>query len=85
MLLPTILVSLLIHALSTLANTRLSVAGEKTGPISGPPPPASLETTAALLGSQKDDPLGQHDGGQDGGDQDAGKKLKSEKERMDPT
>ncbi|MCJ1415516.1 hypothetical protein MMC32_001848 [Xylographa parallela] len=54
--------------------------GEKTGPISGPPPPASSETSAALLGSQKDDPLGQHAGGQDGGDQDEGKKMKSEKE-----
>ncbi|MCJ1393754.1 hypothetical protein MMC18_006630 [Xylographa bjoerkii] len=54
--------------------------GEKTGPVSGPPPPTSSETSAALLGAQKDDPLGQHAGGQDGEDQDEGKKIKSEKE-----
>lgn len=55
-------------------------AGEKTGPISGQPPPASSETTAALLGASKDDPMGQHEGGRDGGEKDASKKVKSEKE-----
>ncbi|MCJ1478726.1 hypothetical protein MMC13_007410 [Lambiella insularis] len=54
--------------------------GTKTGPVTGPPPPTSSETTAALLGAQKDDVLGQHEGGQDGGDNDEAKKLKSEKE-----
>jgi hypothetical protein len=38
-----------------------------------------------LTGAQQKDALGQHEGGQDGGDPDAGKKLKSEKERTDPT
>jgi len=33
------------------------------------------------LGASKDDPMGQHEGGQDGGDKEAGKKIKSEKER----
>ncbi|KAL2050731.1 hypothetical protein ABVK25_008969 [Lepraria finkii] len=55
-------------------------AGEKTGPISGQPPSASQETTAALLGASKDDPMGQHECGQDRGDKDAPKKIKSEKE-----
>lgn len=40
---------------------------------------------AALLGAAKDDPMGQHEGGQDGGDKDAEKKMKSQKECMDPT
>ncbi len=54
--------------------------GEKTGPISGLPPPASSETVAALLGASKDDPMGQHEGGKDQGDKEAPKKVKSEKE-----
>ena len=60
-------------------------AGEKTGPITGQPPQVSSEATAALLGAQKTDALGQHEGGQDGGDKDEGKKVKNEKERTDPT
>jgi len=58
-----------------------SLAGQKTGPISGEPPSASDETTAALLRASKSDPIGQHEGGQDGGDEEAGKKVKSAKER----
>ncbi|MCJ1252736.1 hypothetical protein MMC24_000542 [Lignoscripta atroalba] len=54
--------------------------GEKTGPITGQPPQVSSEATAALLGAQKTDALGQHEGGQDGGDKDEGKKVKNEKE-----
>ncbi|MCJ1228351.1 Valine--tRNA ligase, mitochondrial [Toensbergia leucococca] len=54
--------------------------GEKTGPISGPPPALSTEATAALLGNSQNDALGQQEGGQDGGDKDEGKKMKSEKE-----
>ena len=60
-------------------------AGTKTGPITGQPPQVSSEATAALIGAQKEDPLGQHAGGQDGGDEDGGKKIKSEKECRDPT
>ena len=63
----------------------LTLAGEKTGPISGQPPPVSSETTSALLGAEKKDPLGQHAGGQDGVDKEAGKKVKSEKECTDFT
>lgn len=37
-----------------------------------------------LLKSSESDPMGQHQGGKDGGDKDAEKKVKSEKERMDP-
>ena len=54
--------------------------GLKTGPASGQPPSASSETTAALLGAAKADPIGQHEGGQDFGDKGAGNKVKSEKE-----
>lgn len=60
----------------------LRAAGEKTGPTTGDPPQVPSETAAALLGTSKNDPLGQHIGGQDGGDKQAGKKVKSEKERM---
>lgn len=60
------------------------LAGEKTGPISGPPPQASEETTSAILEATKSDPIGQHAGGHDGGDKEAGKKAKSEKECTSP-
>ena len=58
------------------------IAGERTGPVSGPPPPASQEVTAAILEASKDDSMGQHEGGRDGGDHEAPKKIKSEKGRM---
>ena len=54
--------------------------GIKTGPVSGQPPSASPETTAALLGASKGDPMGQHERGQDQGDQMADTKIKSAKE-----
>lgn len=57
-------------------------AGEKTGPVSGPPPSASIETTAAILEASKDDSTGQHEGSRGNGDQEAPKKIKSEKGRM---
>ena len=60
----------------------LELAGEKTGPISGQPPSASQETTAAILEASKDDSVGQHEGSRDKGDQEAPKKVKSKKERM---
>ena len=60
-------------------------AGVKTGPVTGQPPPVSSEITAALLGASNSDPIRQRDGGQDGGDTSEGKKIKSEKERMDPS
>ena len=58
--------------------------GEKTGPITGQPPPPSSKVTEALLDASKSDPLGQHVQGQDRGDKEEGKKVKSEKERTDP-
>ena len=61
--------------------TITNIAGEKTGPVSGPPPQASEEATSAILAATKKDPLGQHAGGQDGGDKAADQKVKSEKER----
>lgn len=57
-----------------------NAAGTKTGPTSGPPPSASAETKAAIAQANNADPLGQHSGGQDGGDENAEKKVKSEKE-----
>lgn len=54
--------------------------GMKTGPATGQPPPVSSETTAALIGAQKTDALGQSQGGQDRGDKEAPQKFKSEKE-----
>jgi valyl-tRNA synthetase len=58
-----------------------NATGAKTGPVSGPPPQASNETTAAVANAAAQDPLGQHTSGQDGGDKAAGQKVKSEKER----
>ncbi|KAI9698483.1 MAG: Valine--tRNA ligase, mitochondrial [Candelina mexicana] len=54
--------------------------GEKTGPVTGAPPPLSDEVKNAIGGSATSDPIGQHEGGHDGGDKDEGKKVKSEKE-----
>lgn len=58
------------------------IAGEKTGPVSGQPPSASMETTAVILEASKDDSTGQHEGSREKGDQEAPKKVKSEKGRM---
>ena len=56
----------------------------KTGPVTGQPPPVSSEVTEAILKSSEQDPQGQNAPGQDGGDKDAGKKVKTEKERTGP-
>lgn len=61
-----------------------NATGEKTGPISGQPPSVSSESAAELLGAAKEDPMGQHQGGHDGPDKEADKKVKSEKQRTDP-
>lgn len=58
------------------------IAGEKTGPVSGQPPSASTETTAAILEASKDDSTGQHEGSREGGDHGPPKKIKNEKGRM---
>ncbi|KAL9609510.1 MAG: hypothetical protein Q9167_005728 [Letrouitia subvulpina] len=60
--------------------TRYQLAGAKTGPVTGPPPPTSSEITSEILGSADKDPMGQHQGGKDGGDKNEQKKVKSEKE-----
>ena len=64
-----------------MLSNNIYSAGAKTGSVSGQPPSASQETTAALLGASKDDPMGQHEGGQDRGDKEGPQKIKSEKER----
>ncbi|CAF9928093.1 MAG: hypothetical protein ALECFALPRED_003949 [Alectoria fallacina] len=55
--------------------------GVNTGPATGAPPPTSSETTAALLGASKDDPMGQHEGGQDKQGEGALDELEKEKEK----
>ena len=62
----------------------MNTAGEKTGPISGQPPSASSETTAALLGAAKEDYMVQHQAGHDEPDKESKIKEKSEKQSMDP-
>lgn len=59
-------------------------AGAKTGPVTEQPPQASSDVVSDLLGASKNDPMGQHQGGKDGGEKDGEKKVKSQKERMDP-
>ena len=61
-----------------------NATGEKTGPISGQPPPVSSEVTDALVGAAENDSMGQHQGGHDGPDKESDKKAKSEKQRTDP-
>ena len=82
MLLRIILASV-IPSTRCILVANLTIAGEKTGPVTGLLPPLSSETSAALQRAANTDPLGQHAGGKDGGDQEASKKVKSEKERMD--
>ncbi|KAK3675677.1 hypothetical protein LTR78_004318 [Recurvomyces mirabilis] len=57
-----------------------NITGEKTGPVSGQPPPLSDEAKSAILDSANGDPKGHNAPGKDGGDQDGEKKVKSEKE-----
>lgn len=73
----------IVDAWRTISLTELA-AGTKTGPVTEQPPQASSDAVSDLLGASKDDPMGQHQGGKDGGDKDGDKKVKSEKERMDP-
>jgi valyl-tRNA synthetase len=60
--------------------------GEKTGPVTGQPPPVSNETKAALAESAESSATGSHVPGRNAapvaGEGD--KKVKSEKERMNP-
>ncbi len=43
--------------------------------MTDPPPQASSETMAAILGASGDDPMGQHEGGQGGGEKKAQDKI----------
>ncbi|KAK3713210.1 hypothetical protein LTR37_008643 [Vermiconidia calcicola] len=54
--------------------------GEKTGTVSGQPPPPSDDAKAAILGAANGDVQGNNVPGKDGGDKDGDKKEKSEKE-----
>ena len=68
------------QATDDLTDQCAPIAGEKTGPISGQPPPVSSEATEAIISSAEKDPKGINAPGQDGGDSDAPKKVKTEKE-----
>ncbi|KAK5112485.1 hypothetical protein LTR62_004242 [Meristemomyces frigidus] len=57
-----------------------NITGEKTGPISGQPPPLADDVESAILEAANGDVKGHNVPGQDGGDQNAEKKVKSEKE-----
>lgn len=57
-----------------------NVAGEKTGPVTAPPPSLGQESKEAILGNASNEATGQSAPGQDGGDKNADKKVKSEKE-----
>ncbi|KAF1997617.1 valyl-tRNA synthetase-like protein [Amniculicola lignicola CBS 123094] len=57
-----------------------NTTGEKTGPVTGPPPAPADHVKTALLEGAHNDGTGQHAGGQDGGNKDEPQKVKSEKE-----
>lgn len=57
-----------------------NITGEKTGPVSGQPPPLSNDTKAAILEAADGDIKGHNAPGQDGGDKQGEKKEKSERE-----
>ena len=54
--------------------------GEKTGPVTGQPPPPSDDAKAAILEAANGDLKGHNAPGKDGGDKAGEKKVKSEKE-----
>jgi valyl-tRNA synthetase len=57
-----------------------NIPGEKTGPITAPPPSLGEDSKKAILENASNEATGQSAPGKDGGDKDAGKKVKSEKE-----
>ncbi|KAK3054361.1 hypothetical protein LTR09_004629 [Extremus antarcticus] len=57
-----------------------NVTGDKTGPVSGQPPPPSDDTKSAILEAANGDLKGHNAPGKDGGDKAEGTKQKSEKE-----
>ena len=59
------------------------IAGERTGPVTGPPPAVGSDSKNAILNAAENDPTGQSAPGKDGGDKEAPKKEKTEKECTD--
>jgi valyl-tRNA synthetase len=57
-----------------------NITGEPTGPVSAPPPAVDEASKKDILGDANQDAVGQSAPGKDGGDKEAGKKVKSEKE-----
>lgn len=73
------------HVLLLSVLTQWYLAGEKTGPVTGPPPQASSETMTALLGAAKEDPTSQHEGEQAGANRGEETKIGTGNESMDPS
>ena len=67
---------------STMALNAAShnVTGDRTGPVTGPPPPVSKDSKADILDGASADATGQSAPGRDGGEKDVEKKVKTEKE-----
>jgi valyl-tRNA synthetase len=63
-----------------LNGASANMTGEPTGPQSAPPPALDGNVKKDILESANTDATGQSAPGRDGGDKDAGKKVKSEKE-----
>lgn len=57
-----------------------NIPGEKTGPVSGQPPPVSQDTKAAVADAANSDATGANAPGKDGGDKQGEKKEKTERE-----
>lgn len=57
-----------------------NITGDKTGPTTAPPPSLDADSKQAILEHANAEATGQSAPGQDGGDQDAPKKVKTEKE-----
>lgn len=55
-----------------------NIPGEKTGPVTGHPPPVDEDSKSAILGASKSESIGQNAPGRDGGDTDAEPKAESE-------
>jgi valyl-tRNA synthetase len=57
-----------------------NIPGEKTGPVSGQPPPVSQDTKAAIADAANSEATGANAPGKDGGDKQGEKKEKTERE-----
>jgi valyl-tRNA synthetase len=63
-----------------LDGASANITGEKTGPMTAPPPALDTASKNDILAAANSDALGQSAPGKDGGEKDGQKKVKSEKE-----